>query len=226
MGRIREQLAMTKEQSIKLISLFYAHLLHVEDVCSNPEAESDGMLNLSISILNELKALSVQEIIEILKNDYEEFKISTSEIPQFSSFEDVVFRVPYLTIASRETNIPFIQMGYMLLTIPKKDGAYFKYGENQAKTAALIGLCAVRKGKINPSYLGIAYTRLTKDEQKDIVPKLLLFMPIIQNFFVMGMNVEQLREYFSLLSESTQIRRWSNVKTLINTVGKFIGYEL
>lgn len=217
---------MTDKHSIQLISLFYAHLLHVDEICPDPESTRDGMLNLSMSVLNELKRLSIREITELLKADRNEFIISTASIPQFSSYEDVVFEVPYLSVASRERDIAFSQMGYMLLRTPKKDGAYLKYGENHTKTAALMGLCTVQKGRVNPSYLGVAYSRLPKEEQKDIIPKIILYMPIIQNFFVNDMDIDLLRKYFSLLSESTQIRRRSNVKTLINQVGKHVDYEL
>lgn len=217
---------MRQEQSHKLISLFYAHLLHVDEVCRNPEEKHNAMLNLCADILEELKLYSVHDIIDIIKINFEEHPIKSSDIPQFSDYDDVVYKTPYLTVASRETDIGFIQMGYMLLGSPKKDCAYMKYGENHAKAAAQIGLCAVNRGKVNPSYLGVAFLKLHREEQKELIPKLLLYIPIVQNFFVLGKNVEKLQTYFSLLSESTQIRRRSNVKTLINQVGQYIDYEL
>lgn len=216
---------MTQEQSHKLISLFYAHLLHIDEMCQNPEEKHNAMLSLCVDILEELKLYSMQEIIEIIKENFEEHPITTSDIPQFSDFDDAVYKTPYLTIASRESDIGFVQMGYMLLKSPKKDGAYMKYGENHAKTAAQIGLCSVNKGKINPSFLGVAFQKLNKEEQKRMMPKLLLYIPLIQNFFVLGKDIERLRTYFSSLSESTQLRRRSNVKTLINHVGQYLDYE-
>ncbi len=217
---------MTQEKSHKLVSLFYAHLLHVDEVCHNPEEKHNAMLNLCADILEELKLYSVQEIIDIIKTNFEEYPISSSDIPQFSDLDAAVYKTPYLTVASRESDIGFIQMGYMLLRSPKKDEAYRKYGENQAKTAAQIGLCVVHRSKVNPSYFGVAFQRLHKDEQKELMPKLLLYIPIVQNFFAMDKDVERLQTYFSLLSESTQVRRGSNIKTLINHVGQYIDYEL
>lgn len=217
---------MTQEQSKKLISLFYAHLLHVDEICPNPEEKHCAMVNLCLSIFEELKSYSVQEIIDIIKENFVEHPISSSDITQFSDFDNAVYNTPYLIIASRESNIGFIQMGYMLLRSPKKDGAYFKYGENHAKTAAQIGLCCVQRGKINPSYLGVSFISLSKEEREELMPKLLLYIPLIQNFYALNRDTDRLQSYFSLLSKSTQVRRRSNVKTLINCVGKYIDYEL
>lgn len=217
---------MTQEQSKKLISLFYAHLLHVDELCPDPEEKHSAMVNLCLSIFDELKSYTVQEIIDIIKENFVEHPISSADITQFSDFDDAVYNAPYLTIASRESDIGFIQMGYMLLKSPKKDEAYIKYGENHAKTAAQIGLCYVQRGKINPSYLGVSFFSLYKEEQKELMPKLLLYIPLIQNFYALNRDTERLQSYFSLLSESTQARRRSNVKTLINCVGKYIDYEL
>lgn len=217
---------MTQEQSKKLISLFYAHLLHVDEICPDPEEKHCAMVNLCLSIFEELKSYSVQEIIDIIKENFVEHPISSSDITQFSDFDNAVYNTPYLIIASRESNIGFIQMGYMLLRSPKKDGAYLKYGENHAKTAAQIGLCCVQRGKINPSYFGVSFISLSKEEREELMPKLLLYIPLIQNFYALNRDTDRLQSYFSLLSKSTQVRRRSNVKTLINCVGKYIDYEL
>ena len=224
--KIMQSHNMIREHSIGLISLFYAHHFPVGERCAVAEPCSDAMLSLCSLILSQLKLYSVSEIIDIIKTNFNEFDIKPSDIPQFSSFDDAIFRVPYLTLASGLSDIGFSQMGFMLLNSPKKEGAYMKYGENHAKTAAQLGLCSVQKGKINPSYLGVLFTRLSKEEQNLITPKLLLYAPLVQNFFALDMRNDLMDEYFSTLSDSTRKRRWSNVKTLINIVGKSVGYEL
>ena len=217
---------MEHKRIAQLLSLFYAHKLHVDEVCETPEEPSGAMMNLCRDIINCLRSTSVHELIEIIKVGHEAFEIGAANIPQYSDLDMCVYRTPYLVLVSRQIDISYAQMGYMLLTSPKKEGAYFKYGENQAKTAAQIGLCHVTRGKINASYLGIAFCELKKEEQKTILPKLLLYVPIVQNFFVAGQNYELINHYFSSLAESTQKRRIGNVRTLIQIVEKQLEDEL
>lgn len=209
---------MEHNRAIQLLSLFYAHKLHVDEICRTPETPSDAMMNLCYDIFESLRLTSVHELIDILQKDHEAFEIGTADIPQFSDFDMCAYRTPYLVLASGQTDISFTQMGFMLLRSPKKEGAYFKYGENQAKTAAQMGLCYVKRGKINASYLGLAFCRLSNEEQKELLPKLILFVPIVQNYFVAGRSQELIDSYFSALSESTQKRRIGNVRTLIQIV--------
>ena len=217
---------MDNNRTIQLLSLFYAHKLHVNEACKTPETPSDAMMNLCHDIIDGLKSVYAHDIIEILKQDHEAFDIEAADIPQFSDFDMCAYRTPYLVLASRQKDISYAQMGFMLLRSPKKEGAYFKYGENQAKTAAQIGLCHVKRGKINASYLGLAFCALTQEEQKKILPKLLLFVPIVQNYFVADRSQELIDSYFSSLSESTQKRRIGNVRTLIQIVEKQLEDEL
>jgi len=209
---------MTQEQSHKLVSLFYAHLLHVDEVCHNPEDQHNAMLNLCTDILEKLKLYSVQEIIDIIKTNYEEFPISSSDISQFSDLIACVHKTPYLIIASKLKDISYRQMGYLLLQSPKKEAAYIKYGENQAKTAAQIGLCSVDRGKINISYMGIVFTKLTEREQQELTPKLLLYIPIIQNYFAANRDTALIQKYLNQLSVSTQERRMRSINTLIEHI--------
>ena len=217
---------MDDSRTIQLLSLFYAHKLHVDEICRTPETPSDAMMNLCRDIIDALKSVSAHDVIEILQQNHKAFEIGTADIPQFSDFDMCAYRTPYLVLASGQKDISFAQMGFMLLRSPKKEGAYFKYGENQAKTAAQIGLCHVKRGKINASYLGLAFCALTQEEQKEILPKLLLYIPIVQNYFVANRSQELIDSYFTALSESTQKRRIGNVRTLIQIVENQLGNEL
>lgn len=214
-----------KQSGVGLVSLFYEHFFPAGERCLNDGESCVIPMGMCDVVLKYLRMYSVPEIINIIQEKQKEFDITPSDIPQFSNYEDAVYKVPYLTVASGLTDISFTQMGFMLINTPKKDGAYMKYGENHAKMAAQMGLCNVQKGKINLSYFGCLYSKLSKEEQAEMVPKLLLYMPLIHNFFASGMDKDLLNKYFSTLSESTQKRRMSNVRTIINYVGKYIDYE-
>jgi len=113
-----------------------------------------------------------------------------------------------------------------LRTKPRKEGADMKYGENQSKTAAQMGLCSINHSRILPSYLGVAYCNLDKELQMRLLPKLILFIPYIFNQYATNAKYEDIIASVSFLSQSTQKRRLTNIWSLINHVNKVLPYEL
>lgn len=217
---------MNMEHAKQLLSLFYAHKLHIDEACMSCHEPSKAMIHLCSDIVRCLKMFSLEEIIEIVKPLHVPFPIDQPDIPQFSDFSLAVYRTPYLAYASNHYNIPFKDMGYMLLQGSRKEVAYQKYGENHAKTAAMLGLCNVTRGKVNASYMGVYFCNLKNDEQKSLLPKLLIYVPIVQNYFLAGRNESLLEEYLSLLADTTRKRRIRNLNTMIQIVEKQLVNEL
>lgn len=214
------------EHAKQLLSLFYAHKLHIDEACMSCHEPSKAMIHLCSDIVRCLKMFSLEEIIEIVKPLHVPFPIDQPDIPQFSDFNLAVYRTPYLAYASNCYNIPYKDMGYMLLQGARRDVAYQKYGENQSKTAAMLGLCSIIKGKVNVSYLGVYFCNLSDEEQKLLLPKLMLYVPIVQNYFLAGRNESLLEEYLSLLADTTRKRRIGNLNTMIQIVEKQLVNEL
>ena len=208
-----------------LIISFYSHKLHVDETC-NFQCPSDGMMGLCEDIISCLLNVECEEIIRIIKKVGHNFEILHGDVPQFSSLEDSVFRVPYLVKDCGIENLTFTQLGFMLRTKPRKDGADTKYGENQSKTAAQMGLCSINKARIYPSYIGVAFCNLDKESQMNLLPKLVLFVPFIFNIFATNAKCEEIITSVSFLSQSTQKRRLSNIWSLINQVNINLPYEL
>jgi hypothetical protein len=217
---------MNMEHAKQLLSLFYAHKLHIDEACMSCNEPSKAMMHLCSDIVKCLKMFSLEEIIEIVKPLHVPFPIDQPDIPQFSDFNLAVYRTPYLAYASNCYNIPYKDMGYMLLQGARRDVAYQKYGENQSKTAAMLGLCSIMRGKVNVSYLGVYFCNLSDEEQKLLLPKLMLYVPIVQNYFLAGRNESLLEEYLSLLADTTRKRRIGNLNTMIQTVEKQLVNEL
>lgn len=216
---------MNMEHAKQLLSLFYAHKLHVDEACMSCHEPSKAMMHLCSDIVKCLKLFSLEDILEIIKPLHVLFPIDKADIPQFSDFSLAVYRTPYLAYASNQYNIPFKDIGYMLLQGSRKEVAYQKYGENHAKTAAMLGLCSVTRGKVNASYLGVYFCNIKKEEQKYLLPKLLIYVPIIQNYLVAGRNKKLLYEYLGLLAETTKKRRIGNLNTMIQVVEKELENE-
>ena len=123
-------------------------------------------------------------------------------------------------------DVDYSQMGYMLRDEKRKDIADKKYGENHMKTAAQLGLCRFEKCRANTNALGSNFIKLSEADRRIILPKLCLYIPFIQNYFMAGATDEIRDEILSILSHTTQVRRRSNVNTIIQTIKESIDYEL
>ncbi len=207
-----------------LIISFYSHKLHVEDAC-NKECPSDGIMKLCEDILSCLLNVEFEDIIRAIKEVGPIFEISYGDVPQFSSLEDCVFKVPALVRDCGIDELGYTQLGFMLRTHPRKECADTKYGENQSKTAAQMGLCSIKNARIHPSYLGVAFCNLDKESQIKLLPRLILFIPYIFNQYVTNAKYEDIIDSVSFLSQSTQKRRLTNIWSLITQVNKVLPYE-
>jgi len=210
-----------------LIRMFYRH--EFSFTCLEPYLKlcAPSPREAAQIIFKILKNYSVSELILILKESFEPFPIEAKDIPQFSSFDDCYIRVPSDLLNSGYESVNFDKMGYFLREEPRKIGADKKYGENHAKTAALMGLCEIkRKVGITTTPLGIVFDSLSKEEKEDLKPKLCLYIPLMQNYFVQGCDDRIIKDSMAILSLSTQKRRASNVKCLINIVKDSIDNEL
>lgn len=216
---------MTQTEEALLIA-FYSHRLHVEGVCKSVEIPSDGMMQTCNELLLILQNTECHEIIKVLRKCDFLFPLKASDIPQFSNLEDSVFKVPVLVRDCGMEELSYTQMGFMLRVRPRKEGADMKYGENHAKTAAQMGLCAIRNCRIYSSYLGIAFNGLCKFEQELLIPKLVLFIPYIFNQYASKATYHEIIASLSMLKESTRKRRLSNIWKLIDIVNRELPYEL
>lgn len=207
-----------------MIINYYSHKLHVEDTC-NLQNPSDGMMGLCEDIFTCLLNVECEEIIRVIQKIGLLFEISHGDVPQFSSLDDCVYKVPLLVKDCGIDELSYTQLGFMLRTKPRKEGADTKYGENQSKTAAQMGLCSINNARIHPSYFGVAYCNLDKESQMNLLPKLILFIPYIFNQFATNAKYEDIIASVSFLSPSTQKRRLTNIWSLIAQVNKVLPYE-
>lgn len=208
-----------------LIKDFYSRKLHLEDMCDF-NSPSERCLSLCEDIFSCLIQLDCQEIIRVIQSAGIIYEISSGDIPQFSNFDDCVYKVPILVRDCGIHDLTFTQLGFMLRTKPRKVGADTKYGENHSKTSAHMGLCSIVNGRIFPSYLGMSFCKLCKEKQKKLLPKLVLFIPFIFNLFATSAKYDDVINSVSFLSVSTQKRRLTNIWFLIAQVNKVLPYEL
>ena len=208
-----------------LITAFYSHKLHVEDIC-NLQCPSEGFMGICEDVISCLLEVECKDIIYVIQKTGKIFDIAHGDVPQFSSLDDCVYKVPILVKDCGIEELTYTQVGFMLRTKPRKEGADMKYGENQTKTAAQMGLCSILNARIYPSHLGVAFCNLEKEKQMKLMHKIILFIPYIYNQFATNAKYEDIIASISFLSQSTQKRRLTNIWCLITQVNKVLPYEL
>jgi hypothetical protein len=199
--------------------LLKAFLTHADDSL----LEDDNKSKLLLEVLKKYKC---SEILEIIKDDFKPYEITKADPSQFSDFKDAYYSVPYLLANCGKTDVDYNQMGYMLRSDKRKEVADKKYGENHMKTAAQLGLCRFSKCRANANALGSNFIKLKERDMKAIIPKLCLYIPYVQNYFMAGATDEAREEILSILSKTTQVRRRPNVNLIIETAKESIDYEL
>lgn len=199
-----------------LLKAFYTHaddtLLEIEEK--------------SALLIKTLQKYKCSEILEIIKDGFAPNKIDKKDISQFSDFKDAYYTVPYILKNCGITDVDYSKMGYMMRDEKRNDVADKKYGENHMKTSAQLGLCQFKKCRANTNTLGNLFVKLRESERKKILPKLCLYIPYIQNYFMEGASDEDREDILSILSLTTRNRRRPNVNTIIQTIKDALEYEL
>lgn len=199
-----------------LLKAFYTHA-----DASIPENEEKSKVLISV-----LKKYKCSEILGIIADGFTPHVVDKKDISQFSDFKDAYYEVPRILLSCGIENVDYSKMGYLLREEKRKEGADKKYGENHMKTCAQLGLCHFEKCKASKNALGSLFVHLNESEIKNILPKLCLYIPYVQNYFMAGATDEVRDEMLGILSSTTQVRRRSNVNTIIKTIKDSLEYEL
>lgn len=198
-----------------LLKAFYTHA----DSCIIEDEVKSALL------IEVLKKYRCSEILKIIEDGFVPFEVGKKDISQFSDFKDAYYTVPYLLQHCGKSDVDYLSMGYMLRDNKRKDIADKKYGENHMKTAAQLGLCSFDRCRASANALGKLFIKLSEADRRNVLPKLCLYIPYIQNYFMAGATDEVRDEMLSILSNTTQVRRRPNVNTIIQTVKESIEDE-
>lgn len=205
-----------KDSERALLKVYFSHL---DNSILNDSYKSEILIKI-------LKKYKCSEILDVIKVGFKPHLVEKKDISQFSDFKDAYYSVPFKLSNCGLKDVDYASMGYMLRSEARKEVADKKYGENHMKTAAQLGLCSFEKCRANSNSLGSLFVKLSDAEQKALLPKLCLYIPYIQNYYMSGGGEQSLEELLKILSDSTRIRRRPNVKTIIETINSSIDYEL
>lgn len=150
-------------------------------------------------------------------------KIESSDVFQFSNLDD---GTSVFCDKMRKTDNPgmkFIEIGRLLLDDGKerKDGALVKYGENHAKTAEMLGLSFQLCKTYYLSGIGYVYSELSEDKQYRLLTRLVLRNKLVTRLYQASKNGKiDMREFLYMLSDSTYLRRKSNIRTILDVLAR------
>lgn len=192
---------------------------------NNSECSIDQKVAAAI-LCNILNKYTIDEIVYLIRDSSNREKVAHDNIPQYSKIDDAFYKVAKILIDSGVEYMDFNTLGYYLEknddVDKKKPGALKKYGENHAKLAALMDLIYIGKegikSEVRVTELGRVIYTLGKVEQDDLLYKLCLRIPIIQNKFIETTEIDTIERDFLILSEKTQKRRGSNVHNMVRSI--------
>lgn len=170
-----------------------------------------------IELINKLSNIEIDEFIVNCQSNLKLFK--SSEVIMFSNYNEV-FNLVKILIFNK--NLSFKEIGNKL-TGSKSDIACLKYGENHSKLAAEMHLVkidhSVRPYRVNITNFGELVARNKIDKIQKVLLIILLGNRVIQSMISDLLEKDIFyKEYVSNLSYSTQIRRRSNIKYIVDRI--------
>ena len=192
------------ENSINQKTLYYDYIF--------PENEVMDYIRKVINI-------PLEEFISFIYNDCKNTVIFPADVFQFSNIDDATLRLCSVLQDAGNPGVDYLQGGKLLLNDGKErlKGAYLKYGENHLKTGAAIGLLFELTRTYFLSIYGLVYDKLSSEEYEKLLIRLVLRNKLIIRIIrATNIGTLNLRELFYMLSDSTYIRRKSNVKSILS----------
>lgn len=161
--------------------------------------------------------------LSYMDNISERTRIESGDVFQFSDLDDGT--VAFCEKMKRTDNpgMKFIDIGRLLLDDGKvrKEGALVKYGENHVKTAEMLGLSFELCKTYYLSGIGYVYAELPEEKQQRFLTRLVLRNKLVTRLYQASKNGNvNMREFLYMLSDSTYLRRRSNIKSMLNILVK------
>ena len=180
----------------------------------------NGSSDEIIFIVKFLMSISLDELItNICKCSISDF--TAENVIQFSNFEHAYINLPCLLLNEHRA-LDFNEIGSKIMH-SKSEIACKKYGENHAKLASEMSFVTLeRKGKVLVSLtnFGIIISSLINEDKYKLSLIMLCRNALIRNMIILASNdfvtYEEITK--NVLSESTMLRRKSNVKKVVELI--------
>ncbi len=166
------------------------------------------------SVINE----PVSNYISFISLANNKDQVYPEDIFQFSSFKDATINLCLKIKDKDNPGLSYLEIGKLLQDDGKErlNTAYIKYGENHAKFADALGIVFRVYSSCYLSGIGYIYTKLSSADQEKLLTRLIIRTKLIMKLYQTSQNdIVNLRDFLSVLSESTYIRRRSNIKKVL-----------
>ncbi len=192
----------------------YEYSINSKMLYYNYQFPTDSVLDYVHSVIS----LPVDVVLEACTNEFEYESIAPRDVFQFSDLEDGTFRICRKLKEIQNPGVSHLDAGSLLLDDGKERNnvALTKYGENHLKTAAALGLLFEMAHVYFLSCIGYIADLLTEEEQAKLLVRLALRNKVVLSMLVAAQAGEvDARKLFGRLSDSTYIRRRSNIKAIL-----------
>lgn len=198
---------------------FFKSELHLFDIQKG--AMDDVRKYQVFDSVNQLINIPLKKYIQMLNSfSNVDRSINPADIIQFSKFEDATVNLSKTLVLAGNSGFTWEEVGcYLLRNVESKNnkGSNTKYGENHLKTGKILGLSSSEGSKWYLTKLGYVFNELTVEQQDKLLTRLSLKTKLVSAAVYDSMRKDiSIVEYIDVLSESTQIRRRSNIKKLFS----------
>lgn len=164
-----------------------------------------------------LRKISIERFVDCICRFYPQKSFNKSDVPIFSNFENGAVRTPELLDFMPE-GMTFDALGYQLMQCMSQ-GAQKKYGENQGKLAAILGVAHVgeeRPRRVTVTALG-RYLNSVSDEEKEIIWRRMVLRNAYLQFLIReaAKGPIKYKDTVCCLAASNVARRRGNVRELM-----------
>ncbi len=160
----------------------------------------------------------VSNYLSFIKDSIKQERIEPDNIYQFSNFTDATINLCVKLKSIDNPGLSHLEIGKLLQDDGKerRDTACIKYGENHAKLANMLGIVFRLYSSYYLSGIGYIYTELPPTDQGKLLTRLIIRTKLITQLYKASQNgTVNLRDFLSVLSDSTYVRRRSNIKKVL-----------
>lgn len=175
-----------------------------------------GVLNYVANVIDVPYADYLKYITDHPSNDF----ITPTDITQSSCFAACETEMIDVFLSEDNRGLDFKSIGKHFTKYVKsnKDGAYRKYGENQVKTAAQLGLAYEYFKHWYLNSVGYVYNELGQEDKMSLLARNILREPLYASMIcdIQQHDIDIVSYMDCLDSEETKARRYENVKCLLD----------
>ena len=181
-----------------------------------------------LQYVSEINSIPIDVYLEMAKKYGDGDLITAKDVFQFSNFNSATVKICEVIKKENNPGVSLFEAGKLLLQdgVERKKTAYIKYGENQLKSAEILGLLFEMAHTYFLSCLGYIINDLDQNAQKQLLLRCLLRSKLISKLFAATHNGDvDLRQFLYMLSESTYNRRISNLLHIFQIMNDFNEYD-